>query len=235
MVVMEEDFKVPSQSARQAVRTATLLVEWVAENDGNMRTFNEFFKSIVEKFEKCFISKRSMKTQEEVMWREYHKLRVSDTFREDWERFLRKTIGQPASPTFFQFVSHRIFKELVKGKHEIAQSDQEQASPITKEEENALRYVAGYVCRKVQDKIKSSSLASLPDREVMVLFISDLSGDEWDETQGTEEWTNAIDRGGLWHINDNTYTIFYLMEEVRKHLIAISAKTLQRRRFWMLY
>lgn len=70
-------------------------------------------------------------------------------------------------------------------------------------------------------KIKSSSLPQKDD------IISDLSGDEWDETQETEEWTNAIDRGGLWHISDSTYSIFYLMEEeIRKHLMADTAKTL---------
>ncbi len=38
---------------------------------------------------------------------------------------------------------------------------------ITIEESNALRYVAGYVCRKIQKKIKSSSLAHKDD---MILF-----------------------------------------------------------------
>ncbi len=53
------------------------------------------------------------------------------------------------------------------------------------------------------------------------------SGDESDEEQGTEQWANAIDRGGLWHINDNTYFIFYLMEEeIRKHLVISSVKML---------
>ena len=28
----------------------------------------------------------------------------------------------------------------------------------------------------------------------MIIFISDFSGDEWDEACGTEGWTNAIDR-----------------------------------------
>ena len=234
MVLTEDDFKVPSESARQAVRTATVLVDWATENDDNMKFFTDFFSSLVAKFSKCFLSRRSMKTREEVMWREYHKLRVSDTFRKVWVEFLRQTIGQPASPTFFQFVSHRIFKELVKAKHQLPESvedqlaesfeDQleDQASPITKDDENVLRYVCGYVCRKVQAKIQSSSL---PLKEEMVLFISDLSGDEWDEAQATEEWTNAIDRGGLWHVSDATYTIFYLMEEeIRKHLIAKCTK-----------
>ena len=84
--------------------------------------------------------------------------------------------------------------------------------------------MSGYVCRKVQERIKHSALAH---KEAMILFICDLSGDEWDEEQGTEEWTNAIDRGGLWHVSDSTYLIFYLMEEeIRKLLIADNAKTL---------
>ena len=69
--------------------------------------------------------------------------------------------------------------------------------------------------------------SSLAHKEAVILFICDLSGDEWDEEQETEEWTNAIDRGGLWHVSDSTYLIFYLMEkEIRKQLIADNAKTL---------
>ena len=51
-----------------------------------------------------------------------------------------------------------MFKELVKAKHELPESTKDQPSPITKDDENALRYVSGYVCRKVQEKIKSSSI-----------------------------------------------------------------------------
>lgn len=226
MVITEDDFKVPSELARQAVRTATQLAEWAAESDVNMKVATDFFTDLVAKLRKCFVERKSMKAREELMWKAYHKLRVSDAFQKDWEKFLRDAICQPASPTFFQYVSHRIFKELVKEKHRVSETLEDQASPITKEDENALRYVAGYVCRKVQTKLKSSSL---PCKDDMILFISELSGDEWDETQGTEEWTNAIDRGGLWHIKDNTYTLFYLMEEeIRLHLNtkSLSAKTL---------
>ena len=114
----------------------------------------------------------------------------------------------------------------MKSHHQLPESEchKGQASPITKEEENALRYVSGYVCRKVQENIKSSSLQNKQD---MLLFISEFSGDEWDETRGTEELTNAVDRGGLWHVNDDTYTMFYLMEEeIRSHLQVQSAKAL---------
>ena len=223
-VVAGEEFRVPSDAARRAVRTAVKMMEWTAESEDNMKIFTDFASRLVRKFERCFVARKSMKMEEEFMWREYHTLRTSDAFKKDWESFLRSTIGEAALPTFFQFVSHETFKELVKAKFELPEGVKYQASQITKEEENALRYVSGYVCRKVQERIKHSALAH---KEAMILFICDLSGDEWDEEQGTEEWTNAIDRGGLWHVSDSTYLIFYLMEEeIRKLLIADNAKTL---------
>jgi hypothetical protein len=74
--------------------------------------------------------------------------------------------------------------------------------------------VAGYVCRKVQGNIKKSSLE---EKEDMMFLIMELSGDETCDAVGTESWTNSIDRGGLWHVNDNTYTTFYLIEEEIRH------------------
>jgi len=118
------------------------------------------------------------------MWQEYHQLRTSDSFREDWDKFLLESLGEPASPTFFQFVSHRIFRELVKDHHQLPETEGNSCAQnaVTNLEEKALRYVAGYVCREVQSKLKKSSL---PQKEDMVLFISsDLSGDEWDDSIG---------------------------------------------------
>ena len=34
-----------------------------------------------------------------------------------------------------------------------------------------------------------------------------------DSDGGTEMWLNMIDRGELWHINDQTYSLFEIMEE----------------------
>ena len=48
----------------------------------------------------------------------------------------------------------------------------------------------------------------------------ELNDDELDE-RGTEEWTNSIDRGGLWHVSENAYNSFYFIEdEIRHHLLA---------------
>lgn len=83
-------------------------------------------------------------------------------------------------------------------------------------EQKVLWYVAGYVCCCVRDKLEKSSH---PHKKDMVLFIaSELSGDEWDESVGTEEWLNSVDHGGLWHVNDTIFTLFYTIEEeLRKY------------------
>lgn len=53
------------------------------------------------------------------------------------------------------------------------------------------------------------------------------AGDELDEDCGTELWTNMIDRGGLWHVDDQTYSIFSIMEEeIRKYFRKGSYKQL---------
>ena len=86
---------------------------------------------------------------------------------------------------------------------------------MTLEEENALCYVEGYVCRKVRDEIIKSSVK---DKEELILFCFELCGDE-DCKCSKEEWINLIDRGGLWHVNDFTYTVISILEdEIRRHL-----------------
>ena len=63
-----------------------------------------------------------------------------------------------------------------------------------------LRYVSGYVCRKVRNDIEKSSKSNKLD---MLLFMP-LGGDQDDEEKDTESWTNTIDRGGVWHVSDTT-------------------------------
>lgn len=151
------------------------------------------------------------------MWGEFHKLRTKNTFTEEWEKFIKASVGQKALPTFFQYIASQVFRQVIEEKYMLPElSDEGSQAKMTWEEENALRYVTGYVCRKVQENIESSSL---PDKDDMILFMIELSGDEMDDEAGTETWTNLIDRGGLWHVNDNTYLIFYIMEEeIRRHL-----------------
>ena len=68
--------------------------------------------------------------------------------------------------------------------------------------------------------------SKLENKDCMIFCMMEFAGDE-EQERGTEDWTNAVDKGGLWHINDMTYQLFYLIEkEVRLHLEPYTAHLL---------
>ncbi len=80
------------------------------------------------------------------------------------------------------------------------------------------RYVAGYVCRKLCDRPENKSS---PLKEDVGIAMIEMAGDDMDEEgQGSEEWLNKIDRG-LWHVNDNVYSLFVSMEYEAKRILQI--------------
>lgn len=65
----------------------------------------------------------------------------------------------------------------------------------------------------LRSELKTHLRSSLNQRkEDTILCLMDMSGDKMEE-KGTEDWTNLIDRGGLWHINDQTYSLFHATED----------------------
>ena len=55
------------------------------------------------------------------MWEQYHQLRISRQFKEEWEKFMTESVGQHAKPTLYQYVSHRVFKKLLEVELEVAE------------------------------------------------------------------------------------------------------------------
>ena len=84
---------------------------------------------------------------------------------------------------------------------------------------NALRYAAGYVPRALRKKLERSS----HQYKEMILCSMDKEESETPTTDDSTEWVEAVDRGGLYHVNQATYFLFLAMEEVRRHLRCHSA------------
>ena len=63
----------------------------------------------------------------------------------------------------------------------------------------------------------------------MIICIMALSGDQSkDVDEGSEEWTNPVDRGGLWHLSDEAFTLFFIIEEeIQQHLTISKASKQQ--------
>ena len=84
-------------------------------------------------------------------------------------------------------------------------------STLTFEEENVLRYAAGYVLRTVREKISKSSS---PQREELIESVDMLlrCDDEVEEQDASSSWMAILDRGGLVHICNDLYRVFVAME-----------------------
>ena len=94
----------------------------------------------------------------------------------------------------------------------------DQIADLTHLELNAIRYTAGYVPRALIKKIKKSALSNKKD---LLLSLHELIETDGENPASTAEWLNAINRGGLFCINDVTFDFFVALEyEVRSHIHA---------------
>ena len=156
------------------------------------------------------------------MWGKFHLLRTLDVFILQWKDFLRKSVGLEAAPTFYHFISHEFFKDVVKHEFQLIISHASCACQLTYDDESGLRYVAGYVCRKLLDKLESSSIHHKTD---MILTLMEFGGKGLESEHASEEWMKALDRGGLWHVTDEVFYLFcYIEEDIRHHLTLLSAR-----------
>lgn len=104
-------------------------------------------------------------------------------------------------------------------------------APLSLQEENVINYAAGYVCRAIRKRLERSTN---PQKAELILCVMELLGDENDDdddedhsTTQDQEWVNLVDRGGLWHISENTFMVFRALEEgVWKHFSKPTARGL---------
>ena len=49
---------------------------------------------------------------------------------------------------------------------------------------------------------------------------------EHDSDNDTDAWLKTINRGGLWHVNEELYLLFELIKEyIRHHLVTVADRT----------
>ena len=129
-------------------------------------------------------------------------------------KFFTLTTGEKVNSIIIQFLIDRIFKEII-GVHFTSKtvSHNPNDDALTYDEQNALRYAAGYVPKCLKNRLKHSSHPLKRELMWRLLDLTDESDDfiEDDETS-TEEWLNRIDRGGLQHVTHKTYTLMESME-----------------------
>ena len=202
-------------ASRQA---AEGLLEWISI-DSNRDSLVIFTSEVVQALDRAFPEQRLSQAAREKMWGAYHCIRTSPTFACLWREFLQRAKIQ-VLPIFYQSLTDILFQRRIEFYFPISKhSDKGEAedSVLTFEEENAIRYAAGYVLRAVR---KKTTKPSKQQKDQLVETIDAIVGDN--DVVGNDissSWLSVVDRGGLLHISDDLYRVFVAMElEIRRHL-----------------
>lgn len=161
---------------------------------------------------------RSEAVLKEKYWIEFHKIRNSSSeVSKLWSE-----IDSSLSLHVSQHVNYQLYTELIKslGRNTpaVPRASLIEIPELNEDEENVLRYAAGFVPFKLLSKYeKSDSEFSLS----VIECLSNLSinGDESSLMEYTRKWTMEVNRGRLFEINDMAYALFREIElKVRHHL-----------------
>ena len=210
-ILKEKRFQFKTPQATAAYQIASSLSK---SKSSHILLINKFVTYLTKELKKCFVTtKRTKRLKQAKMWGAYHKLRTSEEFKQEWRIFLEKSAEQNACAAFVQHVTHELFRNLIKLEQPISADTgdtNETPVPMSYVEKNALRYVAGYVCRKLHDRLHSPK-CNASGKDEMVISLTDMNGSN--KSGDGEDWLNMINRGGLWHINDDVFELFVIMED----------------------
>ena len=122
---------------------------------------------------------------------------------------------------FIQHVTSHVFTELSQTHFPTPSPTgaPQQEETLTGDEKKILRYAAGYIPRKLMEKLDAGS-AKRPRRSVLRLCVTELveeagSAEEGDDLSSTD-WLKMIDRGGLLHVTSKMYQFMCSVELVIK-------------------
>ncbi|XP_022088017.1 uncharacterized protein LOC110977844 [Acanthaster planci] len=162
----------------------------------------------------------------DVVWKHFHKFKLSSIH--EWKSFLESisicTDGNHIH-IVYQHLLLSVITLLIKDRHAtdlpVAPSNsQVSISNISKEEEQVLRYVAGYVPFALFEKFrKQLNETSSVFCSILATWRSCTTDTEQTFLEYTNKWIQAQNRGGLFNINDDVYVFFRTLEnEARQFL-----------------
>ena len=181
----DESFAIDSPLAQASKKSSELLVVRLEESKNGEKielTLNSIVLQLCEAFQSTV---KTLQSRRDKMLGHYHTMCTTDQFVGSWEKLCEETGIQPL-PTLYQHLPHTMFKELIKVHFPVAEvqsSSCETSSAVRYEEANAVRYVAGYVCRAVRENIMS---CNSPLKQQLLICMWKLLEDVGIDSSGSE-------------------------------------------------
>ena len=158
-------------------------------------------------------------------WSTFHSLRSSQHVKHTWNAFISAQVPQShqKEPQLaLQLLMDRVLKRLIENKAKATRQHTESSTagsvrPLTTLESNGLRYMAGYVAVSLLKKYRKPSKhpqvqlkRTLFVRVLIGMRAVDQPGEPDSPLDYSKVWSELIDRGGLYHIDDKVIVNFVI-------------------------
>ena len=197
--------------------------------------FTEIAVTVITKLQSCIDSGNKYKLpsiSQGCMWNAFHKLRNSDDMKRVWSTFVAAMeVPQPCcteSQLAMQLMMDRVLKKMIEKRANAMEhlcTHRNALAPLTMRERSAIRYMAGFVAIKLLKRYREPSKHEQVKfkRQLFVQVLKRMSAADQSDTVDsvddyTRLWSELIDRGGLYHINDEvcttSFTIINIVDTV---------------------
>ena len=186
--------------------------------DENMDLYDRFAGLLYETLESVVMSCMPLSSagSRHSLWVQYHKKRSNDLV-DMWNQFMKDLNITDSSILLTQMINDKLFEDLVKHhtttsvEVDLSKSSKKQLSSL---EESIIRYATGYVPHTLIKQFESRKDKKYAVFVDCLLSMSATCEDsvECSFFDYTKRWTELINRGGLFEINDQSFRLFKEIE-----------------------
>lgn len=208
-----------SDRSRESIKQAKNLIDQMSDED-NLDRFDEFSQKLMESLEQTYTSAAGCASNsKEQIWRQFHITRLT-ALCDIWKTFL-DAVKCEIDPLVQQHVNQELYSSNIKSRCGCHHTAAAKAASMSTEEENIVRYAAGYVpfaLLKKHERQRSEPSAFF----VECLSGMAINGEESSLLEYTTEWVHRVNKGEIFDVNDTAFSLFREIElGMRDRLSAI--------------
>ncbi|XP_022111422.1 uncharacterized protein LOC110990655 [Acanthaster planci] len=159
-----------------------------------------------------------------MMWTAFHKFKLESS--SDLMKLLN-SLNIDSSGKFvhitYQYILQTVLSLMVNDRYSVDNPDEtvnDKETPLSREEEQVLRYAAGYIPFALNQKLKRQSNETAAFLcSVLKKWRACKTDTEKTFLEYTNEWIEKQNRGGLFHVGDDVYIFFRTLEHVSRQFL----------------
>lgn len=213
----------PGQSAGRLAQS--ILENWDKGSERYAGNLSVIFLNILKDY-------NGTKSEREKLVSRFYETCIDENNFKNWNNFLCEIstgVNSNASKFVQQFILNDFFSQSIKF---CFKEEENMLNPediiMTKEEENTLHYIAGFVVFSLKNKVKQSS----PDREIILSVLEKWGSKEdvsFNENTSLSDyanaWTDTVNRGGLQIVSDDFYLFIKMIETIARTTLNLKTLT----------